>query len=252
MVCDLLPFTVYYSLVIRTLPDYAHIMIPLQAPTPSNRNGLTASQWLYREYIAAKRKRDEPRIAAAREGLVRICIHACAKIRPFWSPPTPAEGVRLVHRYANFHLDGAKDRRRFAKNFVEQELSSRMTSTEARHIARRCKLRLIDEIRSDSRRKRGFGRKSNEEYQAALEKVKHLQPSWKWKGDERLLSLWQHMKHYCPEWRDATNVSIAKDWYRSEGWIRKLRGRLAVRLWSIAENDEQRKALEVLRLKPQK
>lgn len=129
----------------------------------------------------------------------------------------------------------------FAERFVRMELKRGMTPTEARYIGRRCKLRLIDEIRLDTRRETGFGRKSSDEYRAALEKVKHLHGG----GD-----LWRHIRRSCPEWRDATNAAIARDWYRSEGWIRKLRKRLAVWLWSIAESDEQRKALEVLRLKP--
>jgi hypothetical protein len=102
-------------------------------------------------------------------------------------------------------------------------------------------LRLIDEIRSESRLEKGFGRKSSDEYQAALRKVKHLQC---------VGTLWQHIKYRCPEWRDATNVSIARDWYCSEAWIRKLRKRLATQLWPLAENDEQRKALALLRLMP--
>jgi hypothetical protein len=225
-------------------------MVGLQAPKPSERKGITASQWLFREYVTAKRKRNWQRMKAAHEGLVCICIRACGNLRPFWSPPTPPEGVESLHPYATFFFDGVRDRRYFAENFVQRELERRMTETESRHIARRCKLRLIDEIRSDTRRERGIGRKSNEEYRAALDKVKHLQPSWKWKGDDFPRLLWQHIKARCPEWRDATNVSIATDWYRSEGWIRKLRKRLAVRLWSVAENDEQRKALRILRLIP--
>jgi hypothetical protein len=225
-------------------------MLALQAPKCSNRKGLTAAQWLYREYVAAKRKRNQQRMEGASEGLVRICIHACENIRPFWSTPTPPEGVELSRPYATFHLDGARDRREFAENFVQRELTRRLTATEARHIARRCKLRLIDEIRRDTRREWGIGRKSNDQYRAALAEVKHLQPSWNWKGDDLPRLLWQHIKAHCPEWRDATNVSIARDWYRSEGWIRKLRKRVAVRLWSIAENDEQRTALRTLRLMP--
>jgi hypothetical protein len=223
-------------------------MVPLHAPNPNNRKGLTASQWLYREYVSAKRKHDWQRMKAAGEALVRICIQACGKIRPFWSPKVP-EGVELLRPYATFRVDGVRDRRDFAETFLEGELKRRMTATEARHVARRCKLRLIDEIRSDTRRAHGFGRKSNEQYRAALKKVKHLQPSWKW-NDDSPRRLWQHIKGSCAEWRDATNVSIASDWYRSEGWIRKVRKRLAVRLWSVAENDEQREALRILRLMP--
>jgi hypothetical protein len=117
-----------------------------------------------------------------------------------------------------------------------------MTATEARYIGRRCRLRLIDEIRLDTRRERGYGRKSNDEYEAALQKVKHLP------GDK----LWRHIRMHCPTWRDATNAAIARDWYCSEGWIRKVRIKSAASLWSVAKNDEQRKALEVLRLKPRR
>lgn len=225
-------------------------MVVLQAPKPSNRKGFTASQWLYREYVTAQRKLNRRRKQAAKEGLVRICIHACGNLRPFWSVPVSPEGFESLRPYATFHLDGVRDRRHFAENFVQGELKRRMTTTEARYVARRCKLRLIDEIRSDTRREMGIGRKSNEEYKAALEKVKHLQPVWKYSGDDLPRSLWQHIKGHCPGWRDATNVSIARDWYRSEGWIRRVRKRVAVRLWAVAENDEQRKALRILRLMP--
>lgn len=222
---------------------YSLLMAALQAPKAKQRKGLTASQWLYREYVVAKRGRNWRRMKSAEEGLVRICIHACGSLRPFWSPPTPPEGVELSRRYANFHFhfDGIGDRRQFAEEFVRREMRRGMSDTEGRHIARRCRLRLIDEIRSDTRRERGFGRKSSDEYTAALRKVKHLQCAE---------NLWQHIKHSCPEWRDATNVSIARDWYRSEAWIRKLRKRLATQLWPLAENNEQRKALALLRLKP--
>ena len=175
-------------------------MVVLHAPKASSRKGLTASQWLYREYVTAKRQRNRQRMEAAREGLVRICIHACGNIRPFWSP-TPPTGVELLHPFATFRLDGIKDRRHFAAEFLKDELERRMTATEAQHVARRCKLRLIDKIRSDTRRERGIGRKSNEQYRAALEKVKHLQPSWKWKGDDPIRLLWQHIKGNCGEWR---------------------------------------------------
>jgi hypothetical protein len=224
-------------------------MVVLQAPNPKDRKGLTASQWLYREYVTAKGDRNWQRMNAAKEGLVRICIHACGSIRPFWSSPTPPEGVELLHPYITFRLDGVRDRRRFAERFLHVELKRCMTPTEAQHVARRCKLRLIDEIRRDTRRDMGIGRKSNEQYQSALKKVKHLQPLWKW-NDDLLRLLWGHIKESCPEWRDATNVSIARDWYRSEAWIRKLRKRLAARLWSSAENDDQRNALRILRLMP--
>jgi len=224
-------------------------MVELQAPKAKDRKGLTASQWLYREYVTSKRKHNWQQMKAASEGLVRICIHACGNMRPFWSPPTPPAGVELLHPFATFHSDGVRDRRRFAEQFVQAELKRCMTLTEARHIARRCRLKLIDEIRRETRREMGIGRKSNDEYQAALDKVKHLQPSWRWTDDLPRL-LWQHIKESCPEWRDATNVSIARDWYRSEAWIRKVRKRLAVRLWSSTENDDQRKALRILRLMP--
>jgi hypothetical protein len=218
-------------------------MTALQAPKAKQRKGLTASQWLYREYVVAKRGRNWRRMKSAEEGLVSICIHACGSLRPFWSPPTPPEGVELSRRYANFHFhfDGIGDRRQFAETFVRWELRRGMSDTEGRHIGRRCRLRLIDEIRSESRREWGFGRKSSDEYQAALQRVRHL---------HCVDDLWRHIKHCCPEWRDATNVSIARDWYRSEAWIRKLRKRLATQLWPLAENDEQRKALALLRLKP--
>jgi hypothetical protein len=102
---------------------------------------------------------------AAEEGMVRICIRACGSLRPFWSPPTPPAGVELSRKYANFRFrfDGMGDRRRFAEQFVRWELKRGMSDTEARHVARRCKLRLIDEIRSDTRREWGFGRKSSDE-----------------------------------------------------------------------------------------
>jgi hypothetical protein len=218
-------------------------MAVLQAPKAKQRKGLTASQWLYREYVVAKRGRNWRRLKSAEEGLVRICIHACGSLRPFWSPPTPPEGVELSRRYKNFRFrfDRIGDRRQFAEEFVRWELRRVMSDAEGQHIARRCKLRLIDQIRSDTRRERGFGRKSSDEYKAALQKVKHLQCGEK---------LWQYIKHSCPEWRDSTNASIARDWYRSEAWIRKLRKRLATHLWPLAENDEQRKALALLRLKP--
>jgi hypothetical protein len=177
---------------------------------------------------------------SARWGIICICRLACGNLRPLWSPPTPPEGTILKRPYATFFFDARRDRLKFAEEFVRLELKRGMTPTEARYIARRCKLRLIDKIRQDTRRERGFGRKSSDEHKAALGKVKHL-PGGK---------LWRHMRQSCPEWRDATNTAIARDWYCSEGWIRKLRKQLAARLWSIAENDEQRKALEVLRLKP--
>lgn len=225
-------------------------MLALEAPKRGKRQGLTASQWLYQEYVAAKRKHNWKRMYAAREGLVRICIHACMKIRPFWYAPTPPEGVELRHPYATFHFDAITERRHFVERFLRGELKRRMSASEARHVARRCKLRLIDEIRMDTRREWGIGRKSSEEYWSALEKVKHLRPLWKLNGDDLPRRLWQHIKVSCPEWRNATNASIARDWYRSEGWIRKLRKRLAMRLWSVAVNDEQRHALRVLRLMP--
>ncbi len=218
-------------------------MTVLQAPKAKQRKGLTASQWLFREYLAAKRGRNWRRMNSAEEGLVCICIHGCGSLRPFWSPPTPPAGVELSRRYVNFrfHFDGIGDRRHFAEEFVRRELRRGMSDTEGRHIARRCRLRLIDEIRSESRLAWGFGRKSSDEYRVALRKVKHLQCEEK---------LWQHIKHNCPEWRDAANVTIAQDWYRSEAWIRKLRKRLATQLWPLAENNEQRKALAFLRLRP--
>jgi hypothetical protein len=221
----------------------------LHAPKASERKGITASQWLYREYVAAKRKRNRKQMEAAREALVRLCISACGKLRPHWSPPSPPEGFASLHPFATFHFDGIRDRRRFVEEFLQNELIGGMTATGARYIPRRCRLRLIDEIRSDTRREWGFGRKSNDQYRAALEKVKRLHPPWKWTDDQVRL-LWQHIKESCPEWRDASNVSIAEDLFCSEGWIRKLRKKLAERLWAIAENDEQRKALEVLKLKP--
>jgi hypothetical protein len=174
--------------------------------------------------------------------IICICKQACGNLRPLWSPPPQPEGVIVKHPYATFFLDARRHRREFAERFVRAELKRGMTPAEARYIGRRCKLRLIDEIRLDTRREMGFGRKSNDEYAAALQKVKHLP------GDE----LWEHIKFFCPTWRDATNAAIARDWYRSEGWIRKLRRKSAERLWSIAENNEQRKALEVLRLKPKR
>src|ERR1700722_8609556 len=101
-------------------------MVGLHAPKAKQRAGLTASQWLYREYIAAKRGRNKQRMEAVTEGLVRICIHACGNLRPFWSPPTPPEGIELRHPYATFHFDGRGDRRRFAENFVRWELKQGM------------------------------------------------------------------------------------------------------------------------------
>jgi len=201
---------------------------------------MTASQWLYEEYLAAKAKRNSRRMKSALWGLICICRHACGNLRPLWSPPTPPEGVILKHPYATFFFDARKDRLTFAERFVAEELKRGMASNEARYIGRRCRFRLIDEIRLDTRREHGFGRKSSDEYKAALQKLKHL------RGDK----LWRHILMCCPTWRDATNAAIARDWYRSEGWIRKLRKKSSAQLWAIAENAEQRKALEVLRLKP--
>jgi len=216
-------------------------MSVLQAPKASKRKGVTASQWLYEEYVAAKAKRNSRRMKSAQWGIICICRLACGNLRPLWSPPTPPEGTILKRPYATFFFDARRDRLKFAEEFVWLELKRGMTPTEARYIGRRCKLRLIDEIRLDTRRERGFGRKSSDEHRAALEKVKHLPGGGQ---------LWRHIRQSCPEWRDATNTAIARDWYCSEGWIRKLRKQLAAWLWSIAESDEQRKALEVLRLKP--
>jgi hypothetical protein len=214
----------------------------LQAPKPSKRKGVTASQWLYGAYVLAKAKRNWRRMKSAQWGIICICKHACGSLRPLWSPPPQPEGFIVKHRYATFFFDARRDRLEFAERFVRGELKRGMTETEARYIGRRCRLRLIDEIRLDTRRETGFGRKSNHEYEAALQKVKHLP------GDE----LWRHIRMYCPTWRDATNAAIARDWYCSEGWIRKLRIKSAASLWSLAENDAQRKAFEVLRLKPKK
>jgi hypothetical protein len=177
---------------------------------------------------------------SAQLAIIYICRHACGQLRPYWSRPTPPEGVELNHPYATFFVDAKGERWDFAERFVRKELKRGMTPVEARYIGRRCRLRLIDEIRLETRRETGFGRKSNDEYAAALEKVKHLPGN----------KLWAHIRSCCPTWRDATNAAIARDWYCSEGWIRKLRKKTALGLWSIAENDEQRKALEVLRLKP--
>lgn len=215
-------------------------MVVLQAPKPSKRQGLTASQWLYGEYVSAKAKRNWRRMKSAEWGIICICRQACGRLRPLWSPPPQPEGILVKHRYATFFFDARRDRLKFAEQFVRAELRRRMTPTEARYIGRRCKLRLIDEIRLDTRREMGFGRKSNDEYATALQRVKHLP------GDK----LWKHIKFFCPTWRDATNAAIARDWYRSEAWIRKLRQKSAALLWPLAETDEQRRALEVLRLKP--
>jgi hypothetical protein len=217
-------------------------MLVLQARKPSKRKGLTASQWLYSEYVSAKAKRNWRHMKSAKWGIICVCRKACGNLRPLWSPPPQPEGVIVKHRYATFFFDARRDRLEFAERFVEGELKRGMTATEARFIGRRCRLRLIDEIRLDTRRERDFGRKSNEEYEAALEKVKHLP------GDK----LWRHIRMHCPTWRDATNAAIARDWYCSEGWIRKLRIKSAASLWALAQNNEQRKALEVLRLKPKR
>ncbi len=217
-------------------------MSVLQAPKPSQRRGLTASQWLYGEYVSAKAKRNSRRMKSAEWGIICICRQACGNLRPLWSPPPQPEGVIVKHRYATFFFDARRERLEFAQRFVRAELRRGMTTTEAQYIGRRCKLRLIDAIRRETRRERGFGHKSNDEYDAALQKVKHLP------GDK----LWQHIRMCCPTWRDATNAAIARDWYCSEGWIRKLRTKSAASLWSLAENDEQREALRVLRLKPKR
>lgn len=119
-----------------------------------------------------------------------------------------------------------------------------MTLVEAQHIGRRCKLRLIDEVR----RQTGFNKKReqrNHAFLTALETLKHLH----WIPDVQAHTLWLHIKE-CETPNDASNTTIARDWYRSEGWIRKLRKRLAAQIWSMVKNDAQRQALEVLRLKP--
>jgi hypothetical protein len=156
-------------------------------------------------------------------------------MRPYWQPPTPAAGVIRKHRYATFYSDAQKDRLTFAGNFVQKELRRGMTMRDARFIGRRCKLRLIDEIRSET----GHRRKPSDDFLQALDKVRHLP------GDK----LWYAIRQ-AETWRDATNASIARDWHRSEAMVRKQRKRLAASLWSIAENDDQRRALESLRLKP--
>jgi hypothetical protein len=212
----------------------------LEAPTADKRRGVTVSQWLYREYLSAKGNRSRVQMQAARRGLVSICKQACGTLRPHWVLPEPDGRPHWkAYVHARFVNDAWHDRRDFAESFVNGELKRGMTEVEARHIGRRCKLRLIDEIR----RQTGFNKVREQRDQAflkALDTVRHLP------GDK----LWTHLKNNCKTRRDAANTTIAKDWYRSEGWIRKMRKRLAIRLWALAENDEQRQALQVLRLKP--
>ena len=120
-----------------------------------------------------------------------------------------------------------------------------MTLVEAQHIGRRCKLRLIDEVR----RQTGFNKKReqrNHAFLTALETLKHLHWIPDRAGPYTLAKL--HIRNATRN--DASNTTIARDWYRSEGWIRKRRKRLAAQIWSMVKNDAQRQALEVLRLKP--
>lgn len=207
----------------------------LEAPKPSQRPGVTASEWLYEQYLSAKRKRNSQRMTAARHSLVLICRRACGHIRPFWTPPTPTAGAAQGYEYTRFYRDARKDRLQFADIFVRKELRRGMTMKDARFIGRRCKLRLIDEVRSIT----GHRRKSSDEFRQALDKVRHFP------GDK----LWYAIRQ-AESWREATNASIARDWHRSEGLIRKQRKRLAAWLWSIAESEGQRNALVTLRLAP--
>lgn len=221
----------------RTGSSHHFCVSVLHAPKPSQRNGLTATQWLYRDYTTAKRKRDRSRMKSSCSGIICICQVACRGLRPHWEPPVSPEGTISTHPYATFWLDARRDRLKFAERFVREELQRGMTMTEAQHIGRRCRLRLIDAIRSETRAAR-----SSDEYHAAGRRS--AQPSCR---RQQIVAAHDAGLH-GPE--DATNVAIAKAWGCSEGWIRKLRKRLAASLWSVAENDEQRTALEVLRLIP--
>jgi hypothetical protein len=219
----------------------------LQAPPPSKRRGLTASQWLYTEYLAAQKGHHDERMEAARGGIVSICKVACGLLRPHWFPPEP-DGVH--HPLSTFLADAWRDRRDFAEEFVDGELERGMNTKEARYIGRRCKLRLIDKIRSVT----GFNKARDQRDQRFRDALKTLQPlslqgvGWETVTEREMLRLWLVIR-YSKTRHDASNTTIAGDWYRSEGWVRKLRKRLATRLWSIADG-EQRKALTVLRLKP--
>jgi hypothetical protein len=221
----------------------------LQAPPPSKRHGLTASQWLYREYLVAKRNHSSTQVKAAKRAIVLICKLACGRLRPQWHPPSTREGYALIHPYATFWTNAWRNRIDFAEKFVNGEVKRGMTSEEARYIGRRCKLRLIDEVRRDTgfdkvrqqRLRQRLRQHGDDEFLQALNEVRHLAPA---PQDD----LWLRIKE-CKTRREASNTTIAREWNRSEGWVRKLRKRLATRLWSIADS-EQRKALGVLKLKP--
>lgn len=213
----------------------------LQAPPPSQRPGLTASQWLYREYLAAKENRSREKMQAAKHSLVSISKVACGRMRPHWSTPVRTGSGELspASKYALFYVDAWRDRVAFAKEFVNGEIKRGMTMEEARYIGRRCRLRLIDQVRLDT----GFYKARRvQTWLKVLDTVRHLP------GHDKD-HLWKRIRS-CKTRKEASNTAIAHDWYRSEGWVRKLRKRLASHLWSIAENDEQRQALKVLRLKP--
>ncbi|HEX8817170.1 MAG TPA: hypothetical protein VF753_16855 [Terriglobales bacterium] len=179
-------------------------------------------------------------MAAAKVALINICRKAVGELRPRWEPKTQSKAIIDFHPYRTFYTDARRDRWFFVTLFIEKELKQGMTSKQARHIGRRCRLRLIDEIRRATRH--NPRRKSNKPFLAALSKVKHLRGGGK---------LWDHIRG-CESWRHATNSAIATEWCRSESWIRKLRDRLAIHLWSVAENEEQREALKFLRLLPKK
>lgn len=224
----------YRRLIGSEIHDPDRIIVP-----PSKRSGLTATQWLYREYQTAKRGHDTKRMGAAKRALVRICLRACGKLRPYWYDPVRAESDNVPYN-PRFWYDAQHDRGRFAESFVAGEIERGMTLEEARHIGRRCKLRLIDDIRCVT----GFRTQQRDEaFREALSTVTNL------KANLANHKLWIQIKS-CSTRREMSNVMIASKWRVSEGWVRKLRKRLAAHLWTQATNDGERQALAVLRLRP--